>query len=229
MLVAGLAHVAGTHGIEAAHLREVGSSCGLNLLVEKFFFDTGSSNAGNPSSSVRLERDSWDEPVVDISRFPSIVSRGGCDIAPLDARNPEDRLTLLSFVWPDQDQRFARLRNALAIAADDPDYRRPVAADAAAWIDAELHDIPVDEPVVIFHSIVWQYFSQDTKDNFRSALRRHAERRSAPLSWLRMEPAGPVADLQITSWTNGRLIEEDHRLALSSYHGIGTHRIPSSA
>jgi hypothetical protein len=229
MLVTGLAHIARSHGLDAVHLREVGSSCGLNLLVDKFFFDTGASSAGDPNSPVCFERDAWGEPLLDISNFPAIVSRGGCDIAPLDARDPEDRLTLLSFVWPDQDQRFARLRDALAIAASHPDYLRPVAADAAEWIDAELNALPVDEPVVVFHSIVWQYFSQDTKDNFRSALRHHAERRSAPLSWLRMEPAGPVADLQVTSWANGRLTEEDRRVAYSSYHGIGTHGSTPSA
>lgn len=225
MLVTGLSHIARTNGVDAVHLREVGASCGLNQLVDKFFFDTGSSVAGDPHSSVRFETDAWGTPPVDIGRCPSIVSRGGCDVAPLDAHDPEDRLTLLSFVWPDQDRRFVRLRNALDIAAVDPDYRPPVAADAAEWIDEELRGIPTDEPVVVFHSIVWQYFSQSTKDDFRAVLRRHAGRRPAALSWLRMEPAGPVADLRVTSWTMGRPTEQDRQLALSSYHGIGTHMV----
>lgn len=223
MLVAGLSHVARTHSIDSLHLREVGSSCGLNLMVDKFFFDNGSSQAGDPQSIVRFGPDAWGEPTVDISGFPTIISRGGCDIAPLDAHEAESRLTLLSFVWPDQEQRFTRLRGALDIAASNPDYRPPVQADAADWIDTQLADLP-DEPVVVFHSIVWQYFSQDTKDRFRAAIRAHGERRTALLAWLRMEPAGAAPDLRLTTWTNGSLSEDDHVLATSSYHGIGTRR-----
>ena len=221
MLVTGLSHFARNFSIGRVHLREVGSSCGLNLMVDKFFFDNGKSTAGDPASTVHFGADAWGEPHVDISGCPHIASRAGCDIAPLDAHDPESRLTLLSFVWPDQEQRFARLRGALDIAATNPDYQRPVAADAATWIDEQLGTLP-DEPVVVFHSIVWQYFSQDTKDRFRSALRNHAQRRSAPTAWLRMEPAGAVPDLQITTWSNGSEVKTDHVLATSSYHGIGT-------
>jgi hypothetical protein len=223
MLVTGLSHFARSFSIDGLHLREVGSSCGLNLMVDKFYFDNGKSTAGDPASTVRFGVDAWAEPSVDISGFPRIDSRAGCDIAPLDAHDPESRLTLLSFVWPDQEQRFTRLRGALEIASANPDYHKPVAADAATWIDQQFDTLP-DEPVVVFHSIVWQYFSQDTKDRFRSALRSHATRRSAPTAWLRMEPAGAVPDLQISSWSNGSEVETDRVLATSSYHGIGTRR-----
>lgn len=223
MLVTGMSHFARHLSLDAVHLREVGSSSALNLMVDEFFFDNGAQTAGRPDSFVRFERDAWGEPSVDISGFPIITSRGGCDIAPLDARDPDCQLTLLSFVWPDQAQRFARLRGALDIAATNPAYRMAVSADAGTWIDEELERL-ADEPVVVFHSIVWQYFSQDTKDRFREALRRHAQTRRAPLAWLRMEPAGAVSDLQITTWSNGTKVENDHVLATSSYHGIGTKR-----
>ena len=70
-----------------------------------------------------------------------------------------------------------------------------------------------------------QQHSQDTKDRFRSALRRHGERRHSPLAWLRMEPAGAAPDLRITTWRNGSIDEEDLALATSSYHGVGTRRM----
>jgi len=131
---------------------------------------------------------------------------------------------LLSFVWPDQQQRFDRLNAALEIASTNPLYQPPTQADAADWIDEQLDGL-TDEPVVVFHSIVWQYFSQDTKDRFRTALRRHAVQRRAPIAWLRMEPAGAAPDLKITVWNNGAIVEDDHALATSSYHGIGVRRI----
>jgi hypothetical protein len=51
----------------------------------------------------------------------------------------------------------------------------------------------------------------------RAAL-THAGGRStpeAPLAWLRMEPAGEVADLRLTSWPGGRT----EVLATCGYHG----------
>jgi hypothetical protein len=127
-------------------------------------------------------------------------------------------------VWPDQQQRFDRLHAALEIASTNPLYQPPTRADAADWIDEQLDGL-AGEPVVVFHSIVWQYFNQDTKDRFRTALRRHGERRRAPLAWLRMEPAGAAPDLKITVWKDGTIVEDDHALATSSYHGIGTRRL----
>ena len=224
MLVAGLAHFGRTYGVDAFHFREVGSSSGLNLLFDRFSFDNGTGTYGDPQSNVRFEADAWGEPNIDISGCPSVVSRAGCDISPLDIRDPERRLTLLSFVWPDQQQRFDRLNAALDIASTSPLYNPPTEADAADWIDEQLTQL-TDEPTVVFHSIVWQYFSQDTKDRFRAALRRHGERRRAPLAWLRMEPAGTAPDLKITVWRDGAIVEDDHALAVSSYHGIGTRRI----
>lgn len=224
LVVAGLAHFGRTHGVDHVHYREVGSSSGLNLLFDRFYFANGSGTFGDPTSKVRFEADAWGEPTIDISRCPAVASRAGCDVAPLDARDPDRRLTLLSFVWPDQRQRFERLGAALDIADNDPVYAPPTMADAADWIDEQLGQL-ADEPTVVFHSIVWQYFSQDTKDRFRAALRRHGERRSAPLAWLRMEPAGAAPDLRITTWRNGTIVEDDIALATSSYHGIGTRRI----
>ena len=224
MLVTGLAHFGRAHDADSFHFREVGSSSGLNLLFDRFFFDNADGNYGPSDSRVRFEADAWGKPAVDISRCPRVASRAGCDIAPLDIRDPERRLTLLSFVWPDQQQRFDRLHAALDIASTSPLYNPPTKADAADWIDGQLGEL-ADEPTVIFHSIVWQYFSQDTKDRFRAALRRHGERRRSPLAWLRMEPAGAAPDLKITVWRDGRIVEDDHALATSSYHGIGTRRI----
>lgn len=224
MLVTGLAHFGRTHHVEAFHFREVGSSSGLNLLFDRFHFAVAGKTHGDPASKVRFEADAWGSPTVDISGCPGVTSRGGCDIAPLDIRDPERRLTLLSFVWPDQQQRFERLHAALEIASSDPAYATPTKADAADWIDAQLDELD-DEPTVVFHSIVWQYFNQDTKDRFRDALRRHGARRRSPLAWLRMEPAGPVPDLKITVWRDGSIVEDDHTLATSSYHGIGTRRM----
>lgn len=222
MLATGMTFFAAAIESSGLHLREVGSSCGLNLNIDKYFFANNTGTYGDEDSRVRFEHGAWGTPQPNISRCPAIISRRGCDIAPLNARNEEDRLTLLSFVWPDQDLRFTRLRAALDIANSSVDYEVPHIADAAQWLDAQFSNIASDEPVLIFHSIVWQYFSQETKDHFRDVFTQHAQRRTSGTAWLRMEPRGPIADLRIDMWNKGAQLTHDHVLATSSYHGLGT-------
>jgi hypothetical protein len=110
-----------------------------------------------------------------------------------------------------------------------PTYVSPHQKDAAEWIHQQFENISSDEPVLIFHSIVWQYLSQKTKDAFREAVNYHCTQRSAPTGWLRMEPAGPVADLRIDIWQGSKKTHGDEVIADSSYHGIGTRSFVSSA
>ena len=223
MLATGMTHFAKACDVPEIHLREVGSSCGLNLNIDKYFFANESGTFGDAQSLVRFEHDAWGAPQPSISGCPTLLSRRGCDVAPLNARNEEDQLTLLSFVWPDQHLRFTRLRAALDIASSSSDYIVPDTSDAAEWLDAQFSKIADDEPVLIFHSIVWQYFSQETKDNFREVFAKHAQRRtSSSTAWLRMEPFGPTADLRIDMWKHGASLTHNHVLATSSYHGLGT-------
>ena len=222
MLVTGMSFFAREVGIPATHLREVGSSCGLNLQVDNYFFDTDDCAYGNTNARVRFEGNAWGSPIPDISQCPSLLSRRGCDVAPLNAHNENDQLTLLSFVWPDQFERFTRLRDAIENACTSPSYVAPDQKDAAVWIHEQLANIPSNEPVLIFHSIVWQYLSRETKDQFRAEVEGFCAQREAPTGWLRMEPAGPVADLRIDIWQGARKTHIDQVLADSSYHGIGT-------
>ena len=222
MLVTGMSFFAREVRIPATHLREVGSSCGLNLQVDDYFFEANGTSYGNGNALVRFEDSAWGTPRPDIAQCPVLLSRAGCDIAPLDARNENDQFTLLSFVWPDQFDRFARLRNAINNACASPTYVSPHQQDAAEWIHQQFENISFDEPVLIFHSIVWQYLSRKTKDAFREAVNGRCAQRTAPTGWLRMEPAGPVADLRIDIWEDKRKTHSDQVLADSSYHGIGT-------
>ena len=222
MLVTGMSFFAREVGIPATHLREVGSSCGLNLQVDDYFFEANGTSYGNGNALVRFEDSAWGTPRPDIAQCPVLLSRAGCDIAPLDAHNENDQLTLLSFVWPDQFERFTRLRDAIENACTSPSYVAPDQKDAAVWIHEQLANIPSNEPVLIFHSIVWQYLSRETKDQFRAEVEGFCAQREAPTGWLRMEPAGPVADLRIDIWQGARKTHIDQVLADSSYHGIGT-------
>jgi hypothetical protein len=219
-LVGGYAWVARRGGLPLRVL-ELGASAGLNLRFDRFWFDTGETTFGDPASGVRFAgcwRDAGDPPrgLPDLATGITVAERAGCDRNPLDPTSDGGRLTLRGFVWPDQVERLARLDAALAIATSLP---APVeAGDLGDWLAARLADRAEGVATVVVHSIVWQYVSPQSRQRMRGALRAYGEAATvtSPLAWLRLEPAGAVADIRVTWWPGG----EEVVLGTAEYHGI---------
>lgn len=198
-------------------LLEIGSSAGLLSLWNHFSYDTGETTLGDVNSPVRFGPEWWLPPPPPLDHDVIIRNRRGCDIAPIDVRMPDDRMRLLSFLWPDQEARIRRLQAAVDIASRVPVRVDPM--DAGDWLSLRLDDGPAEgAATVVFHSIVWQYLSSATKDHLRSVLAEAGARATAesPMCWLRMEPVDSAhADLRLTSWPGG----DEEVLAEVGYHG----------
>lgn len=213
-LVGGYAEVARRTGLPLRVL-ELGASAGLNLRFDRYCYDTGRHVLGDPASPLRFA-DVWD-PAPDLSGPVAVAERRGCDRNPLDPTSEDDRLTLASYVWPDQVVRLARLRTALELAAEVPvevDH-----ADAADWTAAQLAEPRPGLATVVVHSIVLQYLPPPRRRDLRDALADAGRRASAaaPLAWLRMEPAtDDLAEVRLTLWPGGR----DELLGRAGYHGV---------
>jgi hypothetical protein len=213
-----LSHWLTTLGIEQFSLLEIGASAGLNLNFDKFYGCYGQLRMGEATSSLRFMGD-WFTNAPDVPRVgATAIHKRGCDISPIDVARPDDEARLLSFVWPDQRVRLERLRTAIEIAKAS----RPVvdAMSADAWIEQQLSH-PNDHATMIFHSIVWQYLGTETQNKVKRAIYKAGESASptAPIVWARMEPAGPVADIQVDVF-DGTSSEPRHfRLAEIGYHG----------
>jgi hypothetical protein len=153
-LLLGLFDAVRRSGLTEVRLLEVGASAGLNLLVDRFLIAGDGWCHGPTDSPLRLT-DAAIGPVR--PQAFSIVSRRGCDLAPIDAASAEGRLRLTSFVWPHDLHRFERLRAALEIAA-----AYPVVVDeapAADWLADELAVPPAAGVLtVVWHSITRQYW-----------------------------------------------------------------------
>ncbi|MEO7429654.1 MAG: DUF2332 domain-containing protein [Acidimicrobiales bacterium] len=195
-------------------LLEVGASAGLNLRFDHYAYDTGSMVSGDPASPVRF-RGVWEGDPPSLPERFDIAERRGCDRNPLDPTTEEGRAVLLSYVWPDQLDRLARLSAAIAVAQHVPVTIDR--AEAADWTSARLADSAPGVASVVVHSIVLQYLPADRRRRFRAAIDDAGRRATsvAPLAWLRMEPAGERAELRLTMWPGGT----DEVLATAGYHG----------
>jgi hypothetical protein len=196
-------------------LLEVGASAGLNLRWDRFRYEAGDFSWGPADSPVELELQLEGKPPPALPAEIEVAERRGCDASPIDPTTPEGRLTLLTYVWPDQLERIARMRGALEVAA-----REPVELDhepAAAWAKRMLAEPAPGKATVIYHSIVSQYLGEEERADLFETIRAAGERATAeaPLAWLRMEPADDRANLDLTLWPGG----EDRRLARVGYHG----------
>jgi len=202
-------------GIREFDLLEVGSSAGLNLSFDDYAADTGSGVLGLRDSALVFPP-SWFDRAPRAARDPArCIDRRGCDVAPLDP--VADAVRLQSFVWPDQSERLSRLRTAIAIASTRE--RRVKRASADRWTGARLAErTRASRPVVVFHSIVWQYLGATVQERLRAAIVRAGESTAnGSVVWARMEPAGDRADLRADAWVDGA--HSAHVLADIGYHG----------
>jgi hypothetical protein len=194
---------------------ELGSSAGLNLRFDRYRYEEGDLGFGDPASPVRF-RDLWGGRPPPFASGYEVVERRGCDRHPIDASQPDARIALLSFVWPDQSERFALLAAALDVARGFP-----VTIDRQeipVWLEAMVAEPAPGVATVVFHSTVWQYLTGDERTAVVGTLDRAGEhaRAEAPLAWLRLEaaPAAAHAELRLTTWPGG----EERLLALAGFH-----------
>jgi len=221
VLAAGFSAIADRTGLPLRTL-ELGGSAGLLSHWDRFGYATGESSTGDPGSPLQFGPEWYERPAPHLHAGIQVAERASVDVSPIDVSTDDGRLSMLSFVWPDQLERFRRLDHAIAIARATPVHVDE--ADAGDWLAARLAQ-PLDDGVAtaVFHSIVWQYLPAATKVAVRAALAEAGERAtgSAPLHWLRMEPATKEhADLRLTTWRgDGEPAEE--LLAHVGYHGAG--------
>jgi len=199
-LMTGLIEVARRHGPKL-ELLEIGSSAGLNLLIDRFSFNLGGVHFGPEGSPITIEPEWRGAPPPEVP--VAIVSVRGVEIQPIDVRDRAAADRLRAYVWADNPDRMQRLTRAIAMIAEKPvDI---VQGDAADWVEARLAE-PQQTGVtrVLMHSVVWQYLGEERQARIEAAMAAAAERAMAecPLAWVRMEPNRIAAKQQVwvQSW-----------------------------
>lgn len=150
-------------------LIEVGASAGLCLLPDFYAYDYGASSTlpAHYSENRPVFRCTvHNMPIPDA--LPDIAWRAGIDLNPLDVGDPEQAGWLETLVWPEQTQRLANLRAALAIARRE----RPTVLPGDL-LGETLRDLCARAPrgttLIVFHTAVLSYVGdQVMRDRFAS-------------------------------------------------------------
>lgn len=184
-------------------LFELGASAGLNLIADRYAYRLGGEAFGQAGSPLTLAPN-WQGPPPPHAAV-DVTARRGCDLSPLDVHNAHHRERLVSYVWPDQPERLARVEAAIAVAQREPLHLD--ARDAASWVEATLPAEPVAGTArVLFHSIAWQYFPQPDQERITAHMHEAGARATAdaPLAWLSFEQASQGKPrLSLTPWPGG--------------------------
>ena len=193
---------------------ELGASAGLNLRWDHYLYEARGVSWGKQGSPVRLcDFDTPPAPPFEVSAH--VVERRGCDASPVDPSTEDGRLTLMSFVWPDQVHRFRLLRAALDVARQVP---APVdEADAVEWAQAQLAEARPGTVTVVYHSVFWQYLSEGQRERLTDVIQDAGGRAigTAPLAWLSMEPGKASFEVRLRMWPG----DEDRLVAHAGPHG----------
>jgi hypothetical protein len=218
-ILGGCLFIAGTTGLPL-ELYEIGSSAGLNLAFDRYRYDLGIGEWGAADAPVRIAS-RWEGDAPSLTTPLTILARAGCDAKPIDPRSPADRDRLLSYIWPDQFERLARIEAALALAAQSG--LRVERADAADWLEKRLAAAgTTGRARVVFHSAVWSYLSAATKERLKTMIRNAGATATAaaPIAWLSVEADGidGSAAIRVTIWPAGTM----HHLGRADYHGRWT-------
>jgi len=193
--------IAGAHWLTAKynlpiHLSELGASGGFNLMFDHFRLRIEGQDYGPGNPALSLMPD-WSGALPPQAR-PVVTERRGIDLNPLNPHDADDRLRLRAYLRADQLARLALTDAAIRVAATPVDK-----GDAIDWLATRLSPRP-GVLLLIWHSIVWQYFPPRLQARGTALIQAAGAeaKTNSPLGWLSMErdERGPGAALTLRHW-----------------------------
>ena len=201
---------------------EIGSSAGINLMLDRYRYALGGIEIGPADGALAFKPDWRGPPPPD--RQIAFATLRGCDIAPVDLTDPAQALRLKAYIWPEHRVRFSRMDAAISAAKTrKPDLVRMSAAD---FVESELAQPQAKGPTrVLMHSIVWQYVPADQQARVAAAMEAAGARATAarPLAWIALEANRTVHhhELTVRYWPGG---EARVQLGVAHAHGAWLER-----
>jgi hypothetical protein len=193
-------------------LLELGPSAGLNLLWDRYrhVYSTGAWGDG----PLELRGDDRIPPPPELlQRRPGVARRRGIDLNPVDVRTDEGARVLQAFVWADQAERLARLRQAIdVVRAEPPELVR---GDYVELLPHLLRDRVDGAQLVVFQTASTMYLSREALARLQEAMQ--AAGREEPFVYLTTgrAPDDDGYGLEVHRFPDAR----PERLAVFDFHG----------
>jgi hypothetical protein len=199
-------------------LNEIGSSAGMNLLIDSYAYDLNGVTSG-PDDAPVIIKPVWNGPPPPADLF-AITSVQGCDIEPIDVRDDAAAGRLMAYIWPEMPERFIRMEAGIKMIRDQGIDL--VQADAADFVEARLAAPQAQGTTrVLMHSIVWQYLPDLVQHRIEAAMADAGSRATAetPLAWISLETNRATFrhELKVRYWPEGG---ESVTLGEAHAHGI---------
>jgi len=177
-------------------LRELGASAGVNLFFDRYCVECADTGWGDPASQVRLTGNFETGSPPPPPALLEIADRAGCDLSPLDASCPDTLRLLSSFIWPEQTLRLKLLRGALSLTDSGVVER----ADVIEWLTRALASHRSGHTMVIFHSVVTTYFTDEQLAAMSSIMEPALDSATAgrPVAWISLEPDEEFTGLELS-------------------------------
>jgi hypothetical protein len=209
-LLPAFTHVQRSSGPRPLASIDVGCSAGLHLLWDRYHYDYGVAQVGDPRAAVSIScelRGSVMPPLPE--QFPECTYRIGIDLNPVDLRDPIERRWFDALIWPDHTGRRRLAAAAITeLLRDPPTIVKGNAVDVLA---SELHTVPGDTSLVVYNSAALCQGGAAEKQAIADVLVAFSSRR--PIRWLYCEGE----EVLLRDIDRGRIAET--RLANKDGHG----------
>ncbi len=176
-------------------LIEAGASAGLNLFPDRWGYAWST-----PNGLVELGPPPYlpcevTGPAPLPNTLPSVAWRGGVDLNPLDATDPDTARWLEILVWPEQEDRRERLRHAVRFAQAEPP--RLVRGDLLEELPGMVVEASAHGTVIVFHSAVAAYLAVEQRVRFQELMRGLVS--DGACHWVSNEAENVLPDITATA------------------------------
>lgn len=200
------------------HLIEIGPSAGFNMNWDRYRYayrlGERALTRGPTHARLSLDAQMKGAHLPDLAEtFPTIASRTGLELNPVDLSSAEDRLWLKALIWPELTERFARLDAAIVTARENP--HRIVVGDALANLESAVKSLPAGGTAVVYHSHVTYQFSEAMRTRLNTIL--ESLTRTRPLYRVSIEFDMGAYPVNIGRYENGK--SDKRAIALCDPHG----------
>ncbi|MFK4728443.1 DUF2332 domain-containing protein [Agromyces mediolanus] len=147
-------------------LLEVGASAGLCLYPDRYAYRYDGGAPLQPAdgpSPVQLECETAGGVPLPAA-LPEVVWRAGIDLHPLDVTRADDLAWLDALIWPEHEDRRARLRAAASLVAAEPP--RLVTGDLVEQLGRVAAEAPAEATLVVLHTAVIAYLDASARRRF---------------------------------------------------------------